>query len=71
MKYYALLELYEVWNKLKILRSDRTIEKSLHSEAKKTPKLYGDVLTPFCLHASLFFQIESEKMSIELSGFAA
>jgi len=51
------------WYKLKISKSDRIHPKSLLSEAEKTPPRHSDLVSPFCLHASQFFQIESQKMS--------
>ena len=47
------------WNKLKILKSDKTHSKSFLSKAWKKPPRHGDSLIPKCLHANLFFQIES------------
>ena len=43
------------WHKLKIMKSDGTIEKSPLSEAEKKPRRHGDSLTLKCLHETKFF----------------
>ena len=51
------------WHKLKISKSDKTYSTSFHSGFEFLPPRPSDIVSPFCLHASLFLQIESQKMS--------